>query len=356
MLSLRSDSLVANGVHKRLLQFLSPLWDQQIILSADPELRPFKVMIQLKVTESVPKPRGLFLFRTRVAQVWFRWRAREILHVGTVFIVLKEDRGRRSIRIEAPTPDDLFESGWAALLSVIGEDGDQVGFHRVHALGFQRDTGSVIVFADGGVGKSTLGQMILARTELAIAGDEIPLVAADGMVHCCPLPMALRRRHGQMDLAFPRKIFGTKTLLPLPKERWAQPMPIQEVIWMRKGSVASLAPASSWRIAGPLFLHLVIGKGVPQMAEFFLRGRGLLALVRIFFGRLKTWIQILRHSGCWILNLSSDPEDAWRLISEKILRAQRVSAVDFQDLNVASKRSSEFKSDFASPGSFGEMT
>ncbi|MBX9766759.1 MAG: hypothetical protein K2X47_05760 [Bdellovibrionales bacterium] len=350
---IKSDFEIAGAVQERLVHFLSPLW-----LGLPRNKIRSKVILNLRVGSSDRKPSGYLLFRTRVAEVRARLGVREILHFGSVSVIAKERGGVRHIVATAPSAESLFESAWATLLSILGEDGDREGFHRVHALGVQVRGAGAVLFAKGGVGKSTFCQMVLQRTALKIYGDEVPLLNHHGKIFVQALPMALAPGPGESkeDSRFLKAFFGQKNLTPLPQTRSAQTANVERLIWMRSSKVASLTRVPRWKIAAPLFRHLVIGEGVPQMAEFVLRVRNVPWLVLIFFGRVLAWGKSLKQSQAWILNLSFDPEEGWQLLNEKIFRDQRIARDDRQVFSEASNRPKEFSKTFDSEGSFGEIT
>lgn len=356
VLILRSDTEIANKVHGRLIHFLAPLWSNNQLKKSQK-----KVIINFRIDPARLAPQGMFLFRTRVAEVRLRLGIREIFHFGSVSVRVKERRGNRYITTDAPSAEGLFESAWATLLSVIGEDGDRDGIYRVHALGILDQDKGVLLFSKGGVGKSTFCRKLLERSSIPIFGDEIPLLDRTGCLTANPLPMALSSTSEQMrtkanPFIFLKAFFGNKVLIPLPPQRISPPALVHCLIWMRSASTASLVRVPRWRVALALFRHLVIGEGVPQMAEFFLRLKNLPWLVVIFFGRVQAWIQALRRSEAWILNLSADPEEGWELLNQTILGIQTREREDRQVLCAASKSSKDPSKVFDSDGNLGAMT
>jgi hypothetical protein len=196
-------------------------------------------------------------------------------------------------RLICADPALAEELGYLFLQSEIGRFLEAQGLHRVHALGLALPSGKgVLVLLPSGGGKSTLAQELLQREGVLLLSDDTPLVDRLGRLH--PYPMRLSFRE-EAEISpdwrakarrFERRKHGAKLLVPvsaLPAARLPRPSdhfsPGYLVIAERHGSrkEPELSKASAWHGALPLFRDLVIGLGVPQVAELLLT-KGLMSL------------------------------------------------------------------------------
>jgi hypothetical protein len=190
------------------------------------------------------------------------------------------DYGERSGVVHAERPERLRELAYLAVLSRAGEELDRRGLHRVHALGVAAPAGAALVILPSGGGKSTLALEFLRRRSLSLLSDECPLVAADGVVR--PFLLRLGLRAGA-DLAglppgslrpFRRSGYEEKQLLDAGAFDAAPgaPAPLR---WLLLGSPSQgaprLEPLTRAGALAALAQALVIGVGLPQMAEYMAR-------------------------------------------------------------------------------------
>jgi hypothetical protein len=222
------------------------------------------------------------------------------------------DYGARAGVIHAENPERLRELAYLAVLSRAGEELDRRGLHRVHALGVSAPSGAALVLLPSGGGKSSLALEFLRRRTLALLSDECPLVAADGVVRPFLLRLALRsgadlsalppgslrhfnRRGCEKKTLLDASVFGAAPAAPAPL-RWlllgspSQGAPRLEPL-SRVGALAALAQA------------LVIGVGLPQMAEYMARAD--LALAAVAASRLRAACVLIGHARLARLRLGS---------------------------------------------------
>jgi hypothetical protein len=215
------------------------------------------------------------------------------------------DYERREGVVHAVNPERLRELAYLAVLSRVGEELDRRGFHRVHALGVASPAGAALVILPSRGGKSTLALEFLRRRSLTLLSDECPLVSADGVVHPHLLRVALREGADlggippQKLRAFRRLGFEQKTLLdsfafePPPPTAAAAPLR-----WLLVGAPSQgdprLEPLSRAGALSALLPALVVGIGLPQMAEYMLRAD--LSLASIAASRLRAALALTRRA------------------------------------------------------------
>lgn len=178
-------------------------------------------------------------------------------------------------------PDLAHEITYLLLLSRVGEMHDRRGVHRVHALGLSISGAGILCLLPSGGGKTTLGLSALTRTRAHLLSDDTPLVTRSGdilgfpsRIGCVgepPVPVDPRFLR-----VFRRSEHGPKTLVDADafgdRIAWrAEPRAV--VIGERTlGGRALLEPMPARRALPELFRSVVVGVGLPQVIEYFLRG------------------------------------------------------------------------------------
>jgi hypothetical protein len=198
-----------------------------------------------------------------------------------------DDRAREGV-IHAENPERLRELAYLAVLSRAGEELDRRGLHRVHALGVSAPSGAGLVLLPSGGGKSSLALELLRRRSLALLSDECPLVAADGIVRPFLLRLALRAGADVSGLPagslrpFRRRGCEEKQLLD-PAALGAAPAAPAPLRWLLLGSPSTgeprLEPLTRAGALAALASALVVGVGLPQMAEYMARADFALAAI-----------------------------------------------------------------------------
>jgi hypothetical protein len=175
-------------------------------------------------------------------------------------------------------PALLHELAYLLILSRIGELLDRRGIHRLHAFGVAVDgKAALLVFPSGG-GKTTLGLRVLRDPRVRLLSDDTPLVTRTGDLLAFPVRIGSVARPPYDDRFlrhFERRENGPKWLVDIealggriaPRAR-----PGIIVLGERRPRRAARAePLPRRAAAGELFRSLVVGLGLPQVIEFFLR-------------------------------------------------------------------------------------
>jgi hypothetical protein len=263
------------------------------------------------------------IFKTRMCTVYGLGKARAC-HYGDGSAVFATDGATRKFLTLSPDSDELYEITYMALLSVAGEALDQQGFHRVHALGFEVKREGVLVVLPQGGGKSALAALIPG---LKIYSDETPLLHG-GKIYPYPLRFALKpdvARALKMEAGrvFERKLFDAKELFPFPADRKASPAPVRHILIGGRSQVSSgaggrarIVKISRTRALPSLIDGMVVGRGVPQMAEFMLRTTALASLSMIAASRLKEAIRCIAASHVYKFETVADAFENARVLSE----------------------------------------
>jgi hypothetical protein len=167
--------------------------------------------------------------------------------------------------------------------SRVGERHDLAGLHRAHALGLAHGDRGVLCFLPSGGGKTTLGLAALTHLpDVTLLSDDTPLVTVLGELRPFPArlgtvgkpPVPVDPRHLR---DFPRPEHGDKVLIDIDafagRVAAAGARPAAVLLGERRlsgrGSLTRVAAAAA---LPELMRSVVLGIGLPQVLEYFLRG------------------------------------------------------------------------------------
>lgn len=252
--------------------------------------------------------------------------------------VLKVTRGENSsfAQLISSEPALAQEVGYLYLQSELGRFLDHQGLHRVHALGLALPDGSsALVLLPSGGGKSTLALEALQSGGCQLLSDDSPLVDRFGNVHPFPLRLSFRpdsklpKEWRAKATVFERRRHGEKLLVPtsaLPSHCLPRPeekfRPGFLILGKRHGNrkEPSLEKIPRWKSISPLVRDLVVGLGIPQVAELVLtRGaRSLPGLAPTAASRAAAAAAFLARSQSYRLDLSRDTELNARFLIDQL--------------------------------------
>lgn len=289
---------------------------------------PYSVALELLAR--APKPRDL---PSRKATRVF---SDCVLYENTEGTLVYEYSGGAVLRVQrsgpashaeliCESPSLAEEIGYLYLQSELGRFLDEQGLHRVHALGLGLPDGrAALALIPSGGGKSTLGLSLLEKEAGVLLSDDTPLL--DRLGRAWPYPLRLSFREGTTLPAawaanaqrFERRKHGAKILVPtaaLPSRLLPRPgdhfRPGFLILAERHGSRTEplLERLPRWRGLAPLTRDLVVGLGVPQVAELILtRGLGSLpGLAPTAASRLAAATAYLARAQVFRLTLARDP-------------------------------------------------
>jgi hypothetical protein len=242
---------------------------------------------------------------------------------GKAQLRLTRSKGRSFGRLESADRNLRLELGYLFLQSELGRHLDAIGLHRLHGFACvpKGAKGATLVLIPSGGGKSTLAFEFLKRREGLILSDDTPILDRRGFVYPFlhrlgatdpdKIPEAWRASAKK----FERRKFGPKWVVPvnaLPAGSLPRPeekFPVAHiVIAERHGSLATpkISPLRRHKAAFPLLRDLVVGMGVPQIAELLLtRGLGSLpGLTPVAASRFAAASAALARARVWKLQLS----------------------------------------------------
>lgn len=219
----------------------------------------------------------------------------------------------------ATTVELLHEVLYLLLLSRVGELHDRRGIHRLHAMGLNHGGRATLVVLPSGAGKSTLAFGALAAGLGTLMADDMVLVDGGSIV---PFPSRLGSvERPEVDARFvaefPRMQHGRKYLVDVDAfgdRVGGPPVPPGHLIVGHRG------PGQSWirevpgaMVAPELARSMVVGIGLPQVLEFFVRAdlSPELALLR---SRARAARRLILASRTWYWRLGEDRAENLRVL------------------------------------------
>lgn len=229
---------------------------------------------------------------------WFNHRV--LIYANDVVAETRTVAGRRFFWISGLDLNLMRESAYRLLLSALGEELDLLGFHRVHAFGFERSARRGILLAPSGRGKSALaGIFCLNDRGYKLYSDESPLLKGRE-IFAFPTRLSIEPAVasalglGEGEL-LTQKRYRDKTLLPFPVKRLAAPGPVNLIFVAvpARSDEPRIVRRTRVSLLPALFASLVVGLGLAQMAEWMLRAHALPRLIEISLRRSLSLRKIL---------------------------------------------------------------
>lgn len=260
---------------------------------------------------------------------------------GTQVVLHQTPRAQPHITIASLNATEIYQLTFQYVLGLLGEQLERQGYTRLHAVSWMsrsQPSLAALLLADSGAGKSSLAAE-LQRQKNQILADEI-VVYKNGRVFPFPLPIAVESLdHGdfpteETTLTHRRRSWQLKKMLiPISGELPASAK-IENVYELHRGrKTTGLHRASIWRtfVTG---LEIVLGKGLPQMAEIYVRKSNFGHILRTAAARLSVSRQL---SQIAMMSAGYSVEDRGRLknigISKMAPYSGGGSIADVENLN-----------------------
>lgn len=176
-----------------------------------------------------------------------------------------------------------YERAYLLILSRVGEELDRRGLHRVHAMGAAGSQRAAILLMTARGGKSTLALSLLSKPSVQLISDDTVFIDRAGRLYSFPFRLGMRPDIDTSGLPnrFLRQTeipgWGTKMLVNarLFADRiWNGKTGGRPVVLIGCRTTADLPrfePASRLSVLICLVRDCVVGLGLPQVAELFLR-------------------------------------------------------------------------------------
>lgn len=284
---------------------------------ASPEL-PSMMAVKILETCSVYRmgPRQYIDYRGKAMTIW--------------------DHQEETIRIYSLDNDRLYEIAFLAVHSVLGQALDKQGLCRIHALGISLPNLNAVVMLPSKGGKSTLLKGALENPDIKVISDDMPLIDLKGRVHPFPSKISVEDKPQEGLLSslqwteFTRAFYPPKWTAGLSqlKERIETQSPHNKTLLiagyrLSKGE-SILTEVKWWKMISPIMEHMIIGMGLPQVLEMFLRFRFTDAFKLFFHASVRTVcaVQLIRNSKCYYFYMGPDISYNSQLLLDKMYEVQ----------------------------------
>lgn len=241
------------------------------------------------------------------------------------------DYARDEGHVIALDEEIAYERLHLACLSRIGERLDERGMHRVHALAVAFQERAHLFLMPPGTGKSTLGIELLRRhSDIRLISDDTPVVSPNGDI--MPFLVRIGTENGasvdEIPSRFKREAnLGNKhkTLIDVryfegrTQKTAVKPQSLFIGFWTTSNK-PQLVKAGWFTSMLFLFRDCVVGCGIPQVAEIFLRKEDVPKKIGYAFSRLRAILHVAGRCKCYKLYLCNDPAKNAELVFETISR------------------------------------
>ncbi len=234
-------------------------------------------------------------------------------------------------------PDLLHELLYLLTLSRAGELLDRRGLHRVHALALEVQGRATLCLLPSGGGKTTLGVGALRQPGVRLMGDDMALVDRRGQVLPFPLRLGFSSPPPGVDPGKLRRMrrreHGTKWLLDLdtlgdrvaPAHTRARP----DLLLVGRRLLAgppSLERAPARAALPHLAREMVVGLGLPQLVEYFLRleARDLVRKAALAASRAAAAAALASRSEVYRFSLSREKDANVALLRQLLFGPRQV--------------------------------
>lgn len=193
------------------------------------------------------------------------------------------DEANDSVKIYTLLTERAYELAFLAIHSLLGQHLDEQGLCRLHALAISiKDVNGIVMLPSKG-GKSTLLQNVLVNPEVKIISDDMPLCSLKGEIFPFPSKISLSEKPSSGALAeiawhefvryqYPKK--WTASLSQLQNRLSLNPQLHQNILiaGLRLSNGQSiLSEVPKWKMILPMCEHMIVGIGLPQVIELFLK-------------------------------------------------------------------------------------
>lgn len=210
----------------------------------------------------------------------------------------------------------LHEVVYLFILSTVGQVLDKKGIHRIHALGITFNSKSVLCLLPQGGGKTTLALELLKYEGIELLSDDTPLITKAGKVLPFPLRMGTKEIPKgiprQFLRRFERRKFGQKYLIDIDylKNKIGEISEPKCILLGERyfSKESKIVKIPKYRAIWPFVVNCVVGLGLPQVVEYFLRSdlKSAFLLFRIAVRRFIASLGIIARSQTYKIALGTD--------------------------------------------------
>lgn len=237
------------------------------------------------------------------------------------------DFNKKAINIYARDVDFLYEIFYLSFESLVGEELDKKGWHRLHCLALATLNKATILLLPPGAGKSTLALKFLDHQTIKVLAEDM-VIFKDQDLYGLHFRWGTRNElYANQGRLMKRKKHHNKILLDTRQlNLTAQAQPENIMLGVRVSSVVShIDQVSRYKLIWPLFKSMVLGLELQQsLAYFLLRNyKDVYLKSKIGTGRLQALVRVLIKSKAYLFYMGSDIEKNFEILNDFILKDER---------------------------------
>lgn len=281
-------------------------------------LPDFYIKSYLKPDYQEKTPVGFPWMKTREFSCYEKQGIKKVLYSSGDMVIL--DYKNNIAEVFSQKLSRLHELVFILLLSIIGELGEKQGLHRIHALGISRNGKAGLVLAPEGGGKTTLALSLLNTDDFKLISEDTPLLDRKLFLHPFPLRIGVRigtHLHipSQYLRRFERTKHANKILIDIDfysDKIERNHVPLSWVLFAKipenQKEICSIEKMNRLSFFLVLFKYLVVGRGVCQLEEFFIKKefRDFCSKLMILKERLLISLKITFKFKPYVVALSCD--------------------------------------------------
>jgi len=229
------------------------------------------------------------------------------------------DYGKEKGEFYSDDKNLLHELIYLLIQSRVGEMLDKKGIHRVHACGFSINKNGVICLMPQGAGKTTLYLELLKNENIRLVSDDTPLITRGSDM--LPFPLRIGVTEG-VKLNVPqeflstleRRKYGKKILIDTKyfTDRISATVKLNIILKGEReySDNPRIVKAGKIKIFAALFRDCIVGLGLPQMVEYFLRfqPKDMLAKINIVSSRVIACTKAVLRARTYSIILGTNPQ------------------------------------------------
>lgn len=259
---------------------------------------------------------GLPLFKHLGGKA-YGWRNERWVDYGTA--LLSYHATRRCGTVESKEVNPLYHYTYYLIISTLGVVMDQMGLHRLHALGVSYSGRSALLMMPISGGKSTLAMQLLRASDAVLISEDTPLIGSKAEVFPFAIRLSLRNTC-ELDIADDRfrvkndPVFGIKYLLDISHfgmSRCLSESTTADFVFIAEKSdldEPALIPMPGWKSLLQLLWSIGMGKDCPQRAEMVLRlnASGIFEIAGTLKRRIACAISLWQRVKCYRFIMTKD--------------------------------------------------
>ena len=228
--------------------------------------------------------------------------------------------GEQTVEITSQSKEKLYEVFQLSFESLLGEQLDRRGIHRIHCLGLEKDGKAAIILLPPGGGKTTLALRFLENGGAGVLCEDMCVKTKNRLVGL-HLPFKVRDISGR----YPGRIIRRngkpyKTLIDAADlKQPTEARPAAVVLGRRTLTWDSMIkPVSRRRLLLPMFKSMVLGLELQQsLAYFLLRDyKDGFSKAGVGLSRIKAMLSILYGSRTYEFHIGLDADKNYKVLRD----------------------------------------